>query len=398
MSFLHQLALRTKLLILTFFILSSLSIIAGVGFHNIETMKQQLDRLYFGALMPTTQLHTILHLYRDRIEIALLRDQDAPAAHSVPHALTEIKKNWHAYASSYKEPSELPFVAYTAKRIESSERAVLEVIENCDTSCSQERIVAMLKALEPTQQALLDLIRYENDVAQYERQKLLQRYDTSLFRFTIVMVGVMIVITFLSLIVFRSINHTQNALHQATQKLKISNRKLEEASYTDALTTLFNRRYFNIIFERELGRAKRTKSTVVFMMLDIDYFKQYNDTYGHLEGDNALRSTALALKALLRRPGDYLFRLGGEEFGVLLVDTDAYTAKTVAEQIIARIRALQIPHASSKAEAYLTVSIGVVHTRAHDGLVGDTLLGEADKQLYEAKEQGRNRFKLCQLD
>ncbi|MBN2894486.1 MAG: diguanylate cyclase [Campylobacterales bacterium] len=397
MSFLHRLSFKAKLLILTFFILISLAIIAGVGFQNIQSMKERLDRLYFGALMPTTQLHTMLHLYRDRVEITLLRAPELPALHGISVALSEIKKNWHDYASSYKEPGERPFIDYTSGLIESSERAVLSLLESCGTSCSDASVHALLKILEPTQQALLDLIRYENDVARFERQKLLQSYDTTLFRFTVVMIGVMLMITFLSLLVFRSINRTQIALQQTTQQLKRSNKKLEEASYTDTLTTLYNRRYFNIIFERELARAKRTKSVIVFMMLDIDYFKQYNDTYGHLEGDNALKATALALKALLRRPGDYLFRLGGEEFGVLLVDTDAHNAKTVAAQILERIRALEIPHASSKVHDHLTVSVGVVYARAHEGLSGDQLMGEADKELYSAKEQGRNRFCLRQL-
>lgn len=130
------------------------------------------------------------------------------------------------------------------------------------------------------------------------------------------LVIVILAVLFISLYVFKSIQKDHTRLEIATKKLKIANKKLENVSYTDSLTTLHNRRYFNLVYERELKRAQRTHSYITFMMLDIDYFKQYNDTYGHLEGDYALKSVAKVLKDTLKRPSDYVFRLGGEEFGV----------------------------------------------------------------------------------
>ena len=159
--------------------------------------------------------------------------------------------------------------------------------------------------------------------------------------------------------VFKSIQRDQTALEVTTKKLKRANKKLENVSYTDSLTGLYNRRYFNLIYDRELKRAKRTHNYITFMMLDIDYFKQYNDTYGHIEGDFALKSVAKVLNDTLKRPGDFVFRLGGEEFGVLLAETSESNSATIARNICDAIRGREIKHKNSKVNEFLTISVGV---------------------------------------
>ncbi len=404
MSFLHRMTLKSKLFMLSFFILASLIIIAGVGYNNISAMKRNLDALYFGSLTPISTLNSISNLYNESLKDRYYKVTSGTlspheAAHGMSQALTQIKTLWNSYTRSYKEEKELPYIEYTSRQIEQSEAYFLKVIESCYQGCSSREVPAaqLISHIRQVQQAIENLIHYENEVAKYERHRLLENYDATLFRITVIIIIVIIVIMVLSFIVFKSINHTQNQLKLTTQQLKVSNKKLEEASFTDSLTTLYNRRYFNMLFERELARAKRTKSIMVFMMLDIDYFKQYNDTYGHLEGDNALKTVAQTLKKLLKRPGDYVFRLGGEEFGIMLVDTDLHNAKVMAEQIVTSIREQEIPHASSKASDFLTVSLGVIATRPANDFDGDRLLSEADKNLYEAKESGRNRFVLHEL-
>lgn len=181
-------------------------------------------------------------------------------------------------------------------------------------------------------------------------------------------------------------------LEITTKKLKRANKKLENVSYTDALTSLHNRRYFNLIYDRELKRAKRTKSYITFMMIDIDFFKQYNDTYGHIEGDFALKSVAKVLKDFLKRPSDYVFRLGGEEFGVILIDTDESNSARLAREICDGVRLREIKHESSKAHEFLTISIGVVCCVADEALNEEILISRADEMLYKAKESGRNGY------
>ena len=170
------------------------------------------------------------------------------------------------------------------------------------------------------------------------------------------------------------------------------NKKLENVSYTDTLTSLNNRRYFNLVYNRELKQAKREKNYITFMMLDIDYFKQYNDTYGHISGDEALKSVATVLQDTLKRPNDYVFRLGGEEFGVLLTKTDESSSAKLARDICDSIRAKQIEHQGSKVNKYLTISIGVVCCVADDALKNEILMSRADEMLYNAKETGRDMY------
>lgn len=239
---------------------------------------------------------------------------------------------------------------------------------------------------------LQKLINYEVNVANYERKKFLHTYNQMLLQIGIVLSSIIIGILAILFYVFKSIQKDHTQLEIAAKKLKIANKKLENVSYTDSLTGLHNRRYFNFIYERELKRAKRNKSYITFMMLDIDYFKQYNDTYGHVEGDFALKSVAKVLKDTLKRPSDYVFRLGGEEFGVLLSDTDESSSAKLAREICDAVRGRELRHENSKAGEFVTISIGVVCCVADDALDDEILISRADEMLYEAKESGRDRY------
>ena len=169
-------------------------------------------------------------------------------------------------------------------------------------------------------------------------------------------------------------------------------RELAKTSVTDALTTIYNRRGFDDFLHREWSRSVREKSLLSLCMLDIDHFKQYNDHYGHQEGDNALHMVGQALKTALHRPTDIAARYGGEEFAVILPEVDEAGAATVAEHLNKAITALNLPHEYSSAAKVLTVSIGVATSRAIQS--AEDLIKAADTMLYQAKETGRNRF--CQ--
>lgn len=236
------------------------------------------------------------------------------------------------------------------------------------------------------------LIKYETNIANYERKKFVQVYNNTLLRLAIVLSLIIAGVLLVSLYVFRSIQKDHSKLEEATRKLRRANKKLENVSYTDSLTSLHNRRYFNMIYDREMKRAKRSKNYITFMMLDIDFFKQYNDTYGHIEGDFALKSVAKVLKDTLKRPSDFVFRLGGEEFGVLLTQTDESNSARLAREICDAIRERELLHESSKVNKYLTMSIGVVCCIADEALDDNILISRADEMLYEAKGTGRDRY------
>lgn len=168
-------------------------------------------------------------------------------------------------------------------------------------------------------------------------------------------------------------------------------KRVEEMAIKDELTQLFNRRFFNQVFPKEMDIARRNDSCVAFMIVDVDYFKQYNDTYGHSYGDEALRKVSSALQNCYRRRGDYVFRLGGEEFGVFCNITTASDAEMLASLTQQAIMKLDIEHKTS-AHHVITASIGIYVGQGNDiPLDENDIFVAADQALYEAKNAGRNR-------
>jgi diguanylate cyclase (GGDEF)-like protein/hemerythrin-like metal-binding protein len=183
----------------------------------------------------------------------------------------------------------------------------------------------------------------------------------------------------------------RHARIKAEKELIKANKRLEKLSITDQLTGLFNRRYFNNVFPREVRRAKREKKSLTFLMIDIDYFKYYNDNYGHLEGDKTLEKISETMLKICRRPGDFVFRLGGEEFGILATSLSDDKASAFGEKLRESIENLQIPHTKNKINKYMTVSVGLTNQiPAHDDAF-EEIIKIADMRLYQAKDTGRNR-------
>lgn len=168
-------------------------------------------------------------------------------------------------------------------------------------------------------------------------------------------------------------------------------KELERISIIDELTQLYNRRYFNTIIEDEINRAKRENSLIGFLMLDIDHFKQYNDTYGHQEGDKVICKISHKIQEFASRSCDNAFRLGGEEFGIIFANSDKYKMKEYAYLLIQNIENLQIPHKNNSASKYVTISAGLTFSN-DKSLDRDILYKNADELLYKAKTSGRNRL------
>ncbi|MFO1251341.1 MAG: diguanylate cyclase [Inhella sp.] len=181
--------------------------------------------------------------------------------------------------------------------------------------------------------------------------------------------------------------------------LKQQSDQLRRLAFIDGLTGLHNRRALDERLNSELRHAARTTQPLALAMIDVDFFKAYNDHYGHQAGDDALRAVAQALQRGMLRPVDLAARYGGEEFVCLLPETEAPGALAVAERLRAAVQALALPHARSSVAEVLTVSIGVAAWPAGAGrpaLTPDTLLQAADAALYDAKHGGRNR--VCGRD
>jgi diguanylate cyclase (GGDEF)-like protein len=173
--------------------------------------------------------------------------------------------------------------------------------------------------------------------------------------------------------------------------LKRQRDQLANMSMIDGLTGIANRRRFDDHIEQELRRASRNKAPLSLLLMDIDDFKAYNDTYGHAKGDDCLRTVAQEIRNFLRRPSDLVARYGGEEFAVVLPDTPPEAAAMLGEKIRAGIEALNIPHKSARAADHVTVSIGAGLCRPEEPLTKAQLIEAADQQLYASKRAGRNR-------
>jgi diguanylate cyclase (GGDEF)-like protein len=172
---------------------------------------------------------------------------------------------------------------------------------------------------------------------------------------------------------------------------------LRELTLTDALTGVANRRSFNEAMDNEWRRCARSAAPMAVIMIDIDHFKNYNDTYGHQAGDGCLQQVSAAMKRCAGRPPDLLARYGGEEFIILLPQVGQQGAEVVAERILEEVRQLRIPHAASSAGGEVTVSMGVATALPDENQDPSTLIRAADALLYRAKESGRNRYCISPL-
>ena len=173
--------------------------------------------------------------------------------------------------------------------------------------------------------------------------------------------------------------------------LKLQADQLREMAFVDGLTGVANRRFFDERLEAEWRRCSRSRLPLALIMVDVDFFKRYNDRYGHPAGDDCLCQIAGALRLGLKRPYDLVARYGGEEFVCILPDTDMAGATAIAHSLEEAVRALQIEHADSSAQEVVTISLGVAFAPPGPAKPAEALIRLADAQLYRAKQEGRAR-------
>jgi diguanylate cyclase (GGDEF)-like protein len=188
----------------------------------------------------------------------------------------------------------------------------------------------------------------------------------------------------------------EERLHESLMELERAKKQLEQLATIDSLTGIPNRRSIDEALHREWLKAMRNSEPLAVIMIDIDHFKNYNDFYGHQAGDECLKQVAHALRASLRRPTDYIGRYGGEEFVVLLTNSDWEKAKKMAEKIFETVRHLNLPHHASPTAEIVTISAGINVAIPIPKLSIETLIHQADEALYQAKHNGRNQFVLHQ--
>lgn len=195
--------------------------------------------------------------------------------------------------------------------------------------------------------------------------------------------------------------HLEQRVAQRTLELEKTNKELEQAyvqleaySRVDGLLQIANRKYFDTRLREACASAFRRKQALGLLMIDVDFFKRYNDSYGHQAGDTCLQAVARAVQKALTRSTDLAARYGGEELAVILPDTDEAGVIAVAERVVAEVSALGLPHKASDAAPFVTVSVGAVSQVPTEKEGALSLLGQADAALYSAKDSGRNRSVL----
>lgn len=199
----------------------------------------------------------------------------------------------------------------------------------------------------------------------------------------------MIIIPLVVLVVFFS-----NKIDKASYEMEIANKELERMLNVDGLTQLYNRRYFDDQLLKEINRLQRTSTVLSLLMCDIDYFKKYNDTYGHLAGDDCIRSVAGLIRSQCKRVSDIPARYGGEEFCVILPNTGSEQALFIAESLRKNLTDEKIPHSESPINGIITISIGLTTLIPDKNTSPEMIISLADKALYASKNNGRNRVTL----
>lgn len=190
----------------------------------------------------------------------------------------------------------------------------------------------------------------------------------------------------------KELKELARAANGALTRIENLNDEIIRISNMDNLTKIANRKFFDEQFLVYFKNAARESKPISILMIDIDYFKNYNDTYGHISGDKCLKNVAEIIKSSLKRPSDLAARYGGEEFVVMLYDTDSAGAHHIAEEIRQNVESAAKPHKASKCSDFVTVSIGTATARPNKASSSINLIAEADEALYEAKVAGRNRI------
>ena len=394
----ESLQLKTKLLYLLLSVALGLVVVGFVGYYNLYTMKKNVDTLYFGSLVPLSELGSINDTYHHELEASIYRwneglINDDDLAKNISLGQEHVNQMWASYIAHDKRPEELPYIHYTETQIETmqsyfEEIQTLTATDHPNTTISLATLSDNINSIHAT---ISKLITYEISAAQYERSILLSQHQNSLMQLAIMLSIILLGVMTFAWRIFMQIERQQQQLLESSQVLQHLNAKLEHASYTDTLTGIFNRRYFNLVYDREFKRALRNVQPITFIMVDIDFFKQYNDTYGHLQGDVALQNVAHILRSSLLRPGDFVFRLGGEEFGVILTEANCSDAHKMAERLRFNVESLDMEHKGNKNTGKLTISLGAICITPIMGINNETLLQSADTNLYAAKERGRNQ-------
>lgn len=354
-----------KLGILSIIVIFSLIASSFLFNSQIDKLKDRIDYIYFGNYVPVLKLHNIEENYQDLITCM----RTYKKCNREPF-FKNIKTDWEYYNNAYKNNDERKIVNKIHSFVE-------------DSLNYKTKISAYKNVIEK-----IDFLKeHEKTLAYKQRKAFLEEYEQMkdyLFYNMIILVFVSFILTFS---IIYSIIKKDNQLKILTKKYKLD-------SITDSMTQLYNRKYFDKIFDNMPFITNSKNWKTAFIMIDIDFFKQYNDTYGHDAGDLALKTVSNELKNYFNKEHEYVFRIGGEEFGVILFDIELDILEECLKTLNKNIESLNIEHKNSNISQVLTISIGAVIYEANSYISCNQLYKIADECLYKSKQNGRNQFTI----
>lgn len=353
-----------KLIVLVCTVLVTLIISVFLFNNQIDALKKQIDNMYFGNLIPIVKLQIIADNYQ---EIVSCRKVKYTCEYKNEEEI--ILQEWSYYNETYKNSEERIVVDTINKEIINSfKENKLHLFQN------------ILKRID-------FLIKYETQVAFKQRKVFLDDYERMknylFYSVVLILIVSSIIIVYIILQVIKK-----------DRQLTVLNKKYQIDSITDSMTKLYNRKYFDTIFDNMPFISNANNWECAFIMIDIDYFKQYNDTYGHDMGDVTLKKVALTLKEYFNKKYEFVFRLGGEEFGIILFDIDVHILENCLKDINKKITELQIEHKNSKILDVVSISMGAIIYEPNSYISANKLYKQADECLYKSKENGRNQYHI----
>lgn len=353
-----------KLLLLVCTVLSALVLSSFLFNNQIDGLKKQIDNIYFGNLIPIIKLQIIADNYQEIVSCRKVK------------YICDFKKEeeiifqeWSYYNKTYKNTDERIVVdTINSEIINSFKENKLHLFENLLTRVDF-------------------LIKYETQVAFKQRKTFLEDYDRMknylFYNVVLILIISSIIIAYIILQVIKK-----------DRQLTVLNKKYKMDSITDSMTKLHNRKYFDTIFDNMPFISNANNWESAFIMIDIDFFKQYNDTYGHDMGDETLKKVANTLKDYFNKKYEFVFRLGGEEFGIILFDIDIHILENCLKDINRKILELQIEHKNSKILDVVSISMGAIIYEPNTYISANKMYKQADECLYESKNNGRNQYHI----
>ena len=366
--------------------------LAFLVIFQIASMKKSLDFLYGNSLISISALNKANAIYHINIQNNIyqsitLNITPTQALLDMKNSLPVVEKIWKDYEKRFQYNDKSEYLEYALLEIGN----INNYFKQINRWCSNIENIQKLSLKEIDNEVakadiiIQELLRYEHLMAQQERNKILLKFNNFIYQIILLLIiGVFFIIKYIY-----SINNKQLLLKKEFQKIASNCEMLDNLEYRDTLTSLYTRRYFNYIYKEKIYLAKDNKSSIALIMIEIDYFTEYNNSYGFEQGDALLNIIADILKDIIDEKNDFIFKFDSEAFRVLLTQTDEQKTIAFEKKILTKIKLKQIEHKGSKIDKYVTVSIGSAFSKIESTTTEYSLISKADKMLSISKDKNR---------